>query len=279
MIEPFILHAIIAGIGVALTVGPLGCFVVWRNMSYFGDSLAHSALLGIALGLALGINTTGSLLVVCLAFALLLVTLQRRKGLGTDTLLGILAHAALSFGIIAISLIGNPQFDLYAYLFGDILTVTTSELTWIYAGGTCVLLVLARLWSPLLLMTIQPDIAHAEGVRNERLQLTLVIMLTLVVAIAIHIVGSLLITSLLIIPAATARLWAKSPEAMAWGASLIGSFCVVAGVMGSLHWDIPSGPAIIATNVVLFMFILPLRSVCAHLYRRSATSPLKSTKI
>ncbi len=274
--ESFLINAILAGIGVALVVGPLGCFVVWRKMSYFGDSLAHSALLGIALGLASGIGATWGTLLICLLFAALLVFLQSKKILATDTLLGILAHAALSIGIITMSLLGNPRFDLYAYLFGDILTVTKDELLWIYSGGAVVLAILIRYWSELVLVTLQEEIARAEGIKHTTGQFLLIVMMTIVVAIAIRIVGILLITSMLIIPAATARHIARSPEAMAVYASLLGVSSVILGTYLSLHFDTPSGPTIVATAALCFMLILPLATLTQYMNKRSASSPLKS---
>ena len=167
VLDPFIIRAIVAGVGVALIAGVIGCFVVWRRMAYFGDSLAHSALLGIALGLATGISTNLGTVITCSLFALLLLWLQHKKVLATDTLLGILAHAALSIGVVTISIMGQ-RIDLHAYLFGDILTVTSRELWWIFTGGTIILIALLSNWSSLVLMTIHEDLAKAENVKTSQ---------------------------------------------------------------------------------------------------------------
>lgn len=253
--DPFIVRALLAGVGVALITGVIGCFVVWRRMAYFGDSLAHGALLGVALGLALGINTNLGVMIICLVFALLLLGLQHKKFLATDTILGILAHAALSVGMVVISLL-EQSVDLHAYLFGDILTVTAQELWWIYLGGALVLLMLVWNWSRLVLMTIHEDLAEAEHVPTFLMQLLLMLLMTIVVAVSIRIVGMLLITSMLIIPAATARQLARSPEAMAAMASLLGVVAVVLGVYGSMVFDTPSGPSIVVTSAGLFLLVL-----------------------
>ncbi len=258
MLDDFILRALLAGIGIALVAGALGCFVVWRRMAYFGDSLAHSSLLGVALGLIYGFNTNLAIIAVCTLFAIALVWLQRRQMLATDTLLGILAHASLSIGMVAISLLDTPQFDLHSYLFGDILTVQTSDLLWIYGGGALVLGLLLWHWQDLTLMTIHEDLAHAEGVNLFRTQLLLMLLMAVVVAVSIQIVGILLIASLLVIPAATARQFARSPEAMAVIASALGLLAVIGGIFGSMQWDTPSGPMIVTVAAAMFAGAAPL---------------------
>ncbi|WP_237687942.1 iron chelate uptake ABC transporter family permease subunit [Sneathiella sedimenti] len=252
MVDDFILRALAAGIGVALIAGPLGCFVVWRRMAYFGDSLAHSALLGIALGLLYGININLGTVIVCAAFALLLVWLQQRRVLATDTLLGILAHAALSIGMVALSFLNNVSFDLYSYLFGDILTVRISDLYWIYGGGLMVIGLLILNWSSLTLMTLHEDLARAEGVNTVWANILLMLLMTIVVAVSIRIVGILLITSMLIIPAATARQLVTSPESMAIWAAVFGLIAVIAGISGSVEFDTPSGPSIVTAAAIMF---------------------------
>lgn len=257
MFEPFILRALAAGIGVAIIAGAIGCFVVWRRMAYFGDSLAHSALLGIVLGLAVNMNTNLATILLCSVFAFLLIWLQQKKVLATDTLLGILAHAGLSIGLVAISVLGQ-KIDLHSYLFGDILTVTASELWWIYLGGAVVLVMLLLNWSSLVLMTIHEGLAKAENVPTFFNHVLLMLLMTIVVAVSFRIVGILLITSMLIIPAATARQLANSPTVMAVMASLLGIAAVIGGMLGSLHFDIPSGPSIVVTSTLLFVILFPL---------------------
>ncbi|GLQ07888.1 metal ABC transporter permease [Sneathiella chinensis] len=261
MPDPFVLRALAAGIGIALIAGPLGCFVVWRRMAYFGDSLAHSALLGIALGLLTGISSNLGTVLVCSGFALILLWLQHTRVFATDTLLGILAHAALSLGMVAISFADNQRFDLHSYLFGDILTVQVRDLYWIYGGGAVVLALLCRNWLSLTLMTIHEDLARAEGVRTFWVNLMLMMLMTIVVAVSIRIVGILLITALLAIPAATARQWVRSPEAMAILAALFGLVAVFGGIFGSAYLDTPTGPSIVTAATILFAVLLPLSAL------------------
>lgn len=268
MFEPFILRALAAGVGVAVIAGAIGCFVVWRRMAYFGDSLAHSALLGIVLGLAINVNTNLATVLLCSVFAFLLIWLQQKRVLATDTLLGILAHAGLSIGLVAISVLGQ-KIDLHSYLFGDILTVTASELWWIYLGGAVVLIMLLLNWSSLVLMTIHEDLAKAENVRTFFNHVLLMLLMTIVVAVSFRIVGILLITSMLIIPAATARQLAYSPAGMAVIASLLGIVAVIGGMFGSLHFDLPSGPAIVVTSTLLFVILFPIASIIRQRRRKA----------
>ena len=220
MIEPFIIRAIIAGVGIAIIAGAIGCFVVWRKMAYFGDSLAHSALLGVALGLVMGISTNLGTIIICSLFAVVLIWLQQKKILATDTLLGILAHSALSVGMVTLSLL-EKSVDLHSYLFGDILAVTSAEIYFILFGGFFVLIFLYFNWSSFVLMTIDEKLAKAEGINIVFYQLLIMLLMTVVVAVSFKIVGLLLITSLLIIPAAAARQLANSPEKMAIISSLL----------------------------------------------------------
>ncbi|KXI23141.1 zinc ABC transporter permease subunit ZnuB [Photobacterium sanguinicancri] len=249
----FLLPALAAGIGIALIAGPLGSFVVWRKMAYFGDTLSHASLLGIALGFLFNINLNLALLICCLVLAVILVTLQKQKYVATDTLLGILAHSSLSLGLVAISFLDHVRIDLMSYLFGDLLAVTTSDLLWIYGGAAIVLTLLVTLWQPLLSMTISEELAQVEGINVDLMRLILMLMVGLVIAVAMKFVGALIITSLLIIPAATARRFSKSPEAMAIIASTLGSIAVMLGLAMSWHYDTPAGPSVVVAAAALFM--------------------------
>ncbi|MGF1612018.1 MAG: metal ABC transporter permease [Kiloniellales bacterium] len=254
--DDFLWRALAGGLGVALIAGPLGCFIVWRRMAYFGDSLAHSALLGIAIGILLGINTTLGIIAAAVALALLLVLLQHQQRLASDTLLGIMAHSGLALGLVVLSFFEGLRIDLMSYLFGDVLAVDYADLLWIYGGGLFALAGLALIWRPLLAITIHEDLARAEGIPVLAVRLAFVLLIAIVIAIAMKIVGILLITSLLIIPAATARGLARTPEQMALLAVLAGGLSVVLGLMGSLQWDTPSGPSVVVAAMALFALAL-----------------------
>jgi zinc transport system permease protein len=259
MFDDFFVRALIAGIGVAITAGPLGCFVVWRRMAYFGDTMAHSALLGVALSLLLNLNLIVSVFVVAAIVSVLLLFLQRRQALSADALLGILSHSTLAIGLVLVAFMTWVRIDLIAFLFGDILAVTVPDIQLIWGGGILVLFALVYLWKPLLASTVNAELAEAEGLKPERARLCFMLLMALVIAIAMKIVGIMLITSLLIIPAATARRFSSTPEVMAVIASVIGALAVIGGLMGSLHYDTPSGPSIVVAAVILFVLsLLPL---------------------
>ena len=258
----FLLNALLAGLSLALVAGPLGSFVVWRRMAYFGDTLAHAALLGVALGFLLDVSPTLAVTVGCIVLAVLLVTLQQRQPLAADTLLGILAHSTLSLGLVAISFMHEVRVDLMAYLFGDLLAVGGRDLLWIAAGSALVLGLLAWLWRPLLALTVHEELAKVEGLPVGALRLALMLLIAVVIAVAMKIVGVLLITSLLIIPAAAAQRHARSPEQMAAGASTIGLLAVCGGLALSWFQDTPAGPSIVVAAAGLFLlsFLLPRRA-------------------
>ena len=251
--DDFVLRGLAAGLGVALLSAPLGCIVVWRRMAYFGEALAHAALLGVALGLLLDLAPTLGIVVTCIAVALLLTGLGRQQPqLASDTLFGIVSHGALAIGLVVLSQMETVRVDLFGYLFGDILAVGNGDLVWIAATLVVVFAVLAWLWRPLLAVTVHADLAAAEGIPVARVHLAFMLLIALVTAVAMKIVGILLITSLLVIPAATARYFVRSPEQMVVGAALVGALSVAGGMLASLHWDTPSGPSIVVVATLLF---------------------------
>jgi zinc transport system permease protein len=264
--DNFIINAILAGVGVSLITGLLGCFVVWRKMAYFGDSLSHSALLGIVLGLMAGISASLGIIVVASCFAILLTYLQNKQILSTDTLLGILAHGSLATAMILISFLDNQHFDLHALLFGDILTVTKEEIYLIYTSCLIVYAVILINWQKLVLLTISVDLAGSRGINCFLMQLVFIFLMTITVAVAIKIIGVLLITSMLIIPSATARQLAKSPNQMAVISVFFGVAAVIFGILLSYYLDTPSGPSIVFASVINFILVF---AFCAMSFKIS----------
>lgn len=258
----FLLNALLAGLALALVAGPLGSFVVWRRMAYFGDTLSHAALLGVALGFLLDISPTLAVTAGCLLLAVLLVTLQQRQPLASDTLLGILAPTTLSLGLVVLSFMDNVRIDLMGYLFGDLLAVSHNDLAWILGGSALVLTLLLPLWRQLLAITVHEELARVEGLPVAALRLALMLLIAVVIAVAMKIVGALLITSLLIIPAAAAQRHARTPEQMAIGASFLGMLAVTAGLSLSWYQDTPAGPSIVVSAAAIFLvgFALPRRA-------------------
>ncbi len=254
MFDDFLVRAALAGVGLALAAGPLGSFVVWRRMAYFGDATAHAAILGVALALATDLPVALGTLVVALAMAVTVSTLEAR-GWAMDTTLGVLAHGALAVGLFAVSFLPEVRSDLSAWLFGDILAVSRQDLMFIWGGAVLVIALLLWRWQGLLTATLNEELAFAAGLRPDRERLILTLALALTVAVAIKVVGALLIAAMLIIPAAAARGLTRTPEAMALAAAGIGCASALGGLALSLWQDTPAGPSIIVFAVGIFAVV------------------------
>ena len=260
MLADFFIRAVIGGIGVAVLAGPLGCFIVRRRLAYFGDTLSHSALLGVAMALLLELNITFTVFIISVTVAMLLLLLQRQAQLSSDALLGLLAHATLAVGLVVLAFMTWVRVDLMGFLFGDILAINRTDIVIIWIGGLAVLAALALIWKSLFAATVNYEIAVAEGLKPDRANFFFMVLMAAVIAISMKIVGVLLITALLIIPAATARRFAISPEMMAIVASMIGAASVWIGLEGSLRWDTPAGPSIVVAALLGFIIsLLPVQ--------------------
>ena len=255
MLSDFIMRAALAGVGTAIAAGFLGSFVVWRRMAYFGDATAHAAVLGVAIALGFQVSILGSVGVVAVLMAVGLWALTGR-GFAADTVLGVLSHGALALGLLAVALVPSARVDLDTYLFGDVLTVSKIDLAVIWGGAAVVVGVLAWRWSRMLTATVSPDLAYAAGIDPRREQLILTLLLAGVVAVSIKVVGALLITALLIIPAAAARNLSRTPEAMAVIAVLCGIIAALGGVGLSFTLNTQAGPSIVCTAAALFVLSL-----------------------
>jgi zinc transport system permease protein len=261
VIPQFISFAALASLGLACLAGPLGCIVVWRRLSYFGETLAHAALPGFALGLALSFSPLVGVALTCTAVALLLSVLRQRSALASDTVLGILAHGSLAVGIISISLAPRGRISLENLLFGDLLSVGRDEL---YLTGLAVIVgfaLVASQWRALVSWSVHEELAAVEGVPVRQVELLFMLAMAITIAIGMKTVGAVLVTALLIIPAATARRLSRSPEMMAVWATALAAIALGAGLLLSLWWDIPAGPAAILAALVLFLtsLVLPPR--------------------
>ena len=259
MFDDFFSRALIGGFGVAIVAGPLGCFIIWRRLAYFGDTLSHSALLGVAIALLLELNITLSVFIVSVVVSLILVYLQKRASLSSDALLGLLAHSVLAIGLVVLAFMTWVRIDLMGFLFGDILSITTVDLVLIWGGGALVLAFLAKIWKPLFAATVSYDLAIAESGEPDKVNFVFMVLMAAVIAVSMKIVGVLLITALLIIPAAAARRFASSPEQMAFVAAIIGIFSVYSGLNGSLGFDTPAGPSIVVAALACFVLsVIPV---------------------
>ena len=256
MLDDFFIRALIAGIGIALVAGPLGCFVIWRRLSFFGDTLSHSALLGVTLAFSFDINIALSVFFVSSAVALILLKLQKTTNLPGDALLGLLAHSSLAVGLVVISFLSFIRFDLMGLLFGDILAVAPNDIFIIWIGGALILLVLKLIWKPLFASTVNYELAEAEGMNPGKVNAIFTILMAAIIAISIKMVGLLLITGMLIIPAAMARNLSNNPVQMVIYSVIGGLLSVIIGLFSSLELNSPSGPSIITAALVLFILSL-----------------------
>ena len=253
MLDDFFTRALLAGIGLALITGPAGCFVVWRRLAYFGETIAHSALLGVALSILLDLHLVVGIFASASAVVLVMFFLERRDTLPTDTLLGLLAHGGLALGLVVLAFFPTVRFNLHGLLFGDILAVSRTDLAIVWGGGAVALGVLWWIWRPLLAASVNVDLATVAGLKPERARLVFGLLMAAVIAVAIKIVGVLLIVALLVIPAATVRRFSSSPEAMAVAAAAAGVAAVAGGLFASAEFDTPSGPSIVVVALALFI--------------------------
>ena len=253
MFDDFFIRALVAGLGIALVTGPLGCFVIWRRLSFFAGTLAHSSLLGVTLAFSFDINISFSVLLISSALALILLKLQKSTKLPNDALLGLLAHSSLAIGLVVIGFLSYIRFDIMGLLFGDILAVNKRDLLVIWIGGAIILLILKIIWKPLFASTVNYELAEAEGMKPEKINVVFTILMAALIAISIKMVGILLITGMLIIPAAMARNLANNPTQMIIISIIGGLLAVVLGLYSSLQFNSASGPSIITAALVLFI--------------------------
>tara|TARA_Y100001970_G_C14252575_1_gene872907 strand:- start:4196 stop:4999 length:804 start_codon:yes stop_codon:yes gene_type:complete len=262
-LDDFFWRAVIAGIGISIVAGPLGCFVIWKRMSYLGDTMAHSALLGVAIGIFIEINIILGVFAVAICVGFLLFIFQSQKQLPNDAILGTLSHASLAIGVLVISTMYSVRIDFMSFLFGDILSVSKIDLYFIFGGGLVIFIALFWLWKPLIAITFDNELAQAEGIPVIKVQIFFMIMIAAIIALSIKIIGILLVTSLLIIPVSTARRFSKTPEQMAIGGSLIGILSVWLGLETSFQIDTPSGPSIVIVAVIFFLIsnFFPIKKI------------------
>jgi zinc transport system permease protein len=256
MLDDFFIRALIAGLGVAIVTGPLGCFTIWRRLSFFGDTLAHSALLGVTLALSFEMNISFAVFLISAVVAIFLINLQRVTNLPGDALLGLLAHSTLALGLVTISFLSFIRFDIMGLLFGDILSVNNLDILIIWLGGAIILITLKIIWKPLFASTVNYDLAQAEGMNPDRVNIIFTLLMAAIIAISIKMVGLLLITGMLIMPAAMARNLSDNPIMMVFIATVGGMLSVLLGLFASLEFNSPSGPSIIVAALSLFLLSL-----------------------
>lgn len=252
MLDDFFIRACIGGMAIAIIAGPIGSIVVWNRLAFFGDALAHASLLGVALGVLFHISPFVSVVGCAVLFATVLLWFQGYTLFSKDTMLNMVAQAALALGLIVVSLFHIPM-DMEGILFGDVLTLTHSDIGMVIGLGLVIGYLLKKMWHGLLLVAVNEDIAKIEGIPVAVVKYKFMLLLSLMVALGIKIVGVILVTSLLVMPAAIARRFAATPEHMAYMASVVGVVTVLSGLMASWLWDIPAGPAVVVISFLLFI--------------------------
>lgn len=251
-----IFPAWLTGILLSFITAPLGAFVVWRKMAYFGDTLSHSALLGVALGIFFEINPYVAILILTLILAIAMVWLENNTQFSVDTLLGIIAHSCLSLGFVTVGLLQNVRVDLMGYLFGDLLAVNLTDVGYIAIGVLIVVAALIYYWKALISTTVSPELAQVEGINVKKMRFILMILTALTIALSMKFVGALIITSLLIIPAATARRFARTPEMMVGIAIVVSIIAVNFGLVLSALYNTAAGPSVVIASAALFLLSL-----------------------
>ncbi|MFT4325151.1 MAG: iron chelate uptake ABC transporter family permease subunit [Candidatus Liberibacter psyllaurous] len=253
MYNEFFIRALFAGIGIILSTGPLGCFIVWQRMTYFGDTIAHSALLGVAFSLMLNLPLPLCIFMVAALTSIILLQIQKSEFIASDAILGVITHSTISISLIMLSFMTWVNTDLTSFLFGDILAVNTNDIIIIWSVGILNIVILIKIWKSLLATTVNYELAKAEGMQPEKVKLIFTMITALMISISIKFIGITLITSLLILPTVTARRFATSPENMVILTTVIGILGVILGLYGSLIFDTPSGPSIIITSLIFFI--------------------------
>ncbi len=254
----FLLIALIGGFITTLMTAPIGAFMLWRRMAYVGDALAHTTLLGLAIGLWLQLPLTLSMMMIALIVAISISLLNQRPHTSSDTLLAIAAHSSLGLGMLAIALLPEARVDLMGYLFGDLLNLTYTDLGILAAVAATILASIRYFWRSLLLNTLNAELANLAGVNNQRITLLLAVLVAVVVAVSTKLVGALLMTALLITPAATARIFSRSPRSMIMNAMLISQTGIMGGLALSWFFDLPVAPSIVS---LLFLGFLVSRLI------------------
>lgn len=251
----FLTLPILASLLIPLLSAPMGCILIWRRMTFFGDTLAHASMLGAALAIVMQMAVIYGLIIVSLLMAVILTISQKDKSLSHDSWLGVISYGALAMGLLLLYGSGIRGIDPHQILIGDILTASWEDVGLIAMVAVCSGIFIYANWQQIILLTLDLDFAKAKQVNTQRVELLLMLTLSMAIAAILKIIGALLAPALLIFPAVTARKLANSPVKMIYVAIATGILMNCVGLFGSLHFDCPTGPAIILTGVIIFAII------------------------
>lgn len=250
--DDFLYRATLGAAMLGAVAGPIGCFVLWRRLAYLGESVAHMGLLGVAIGLLMGVSPLLGVALMAV-FAALLMARADNGLIPAGSFVGIVGHAGLALGFILLATMETVRTDLLGYLFGDVLALSDMDLASIALAGAAVVLGTVFFWRAWLMMTVNADIARAEGRTNRLAEAAILVLVAVLVAVGLRVVGALLIVALIIVPPAAARPLARTPEGMALIAALIGAASAPLGVAASYWKDIPTGPSIVLAAIAIFL--------------------------
>lgn len=253
---PFMQRAFISGLLISFAAGYLSVFVVQRRMSFIGSGLAHSALGGVALGIVLGINPTYILIPFIILMAYLILYFKERSGISFDTSIGIILAFSVSFGIILISIFDDTYQDAFSYLFGSILTLKQSDVYISFIVALLVGLTIIKHWNIWAYVTFDRELAAADGIDVKKQEHLITFAVALVVAVAIKITGIILISSMIILPAAASAILAKRFSTMTYLSVIFGMISATLGLIISYFYDYPSGAVIVILQVMIFLFAM-----------------------
>lgn len=256
---PFMQRAFLGGLLVALLTSFTGILVVLRRSSFLGDAISHSALAGVAIGLLFKINPLLTAIIFTLLVSFCLPYLEKKSALALDSLLGFLLPFSLALGVIILSLLPGYQPDLLSYLFGSILSIGWLDLKIIFFLSLGVGLVFLFLGKKLIFVSFDEDYARVSGLNVRFLNIFYSLILSLVIVLSIRLVGIILVNGLLVIPAATARLYTRSLKQMFLLTPLISVFCVVSGIGLATIFNWPVGPVIVAGAGIIFLSSVVLK--------------------
>jgi len=250
---PFVQRALIAGVILALVFALLGVYVTLRQMAFWGEGIAHASLAGIALALLVGGSPLFFALIVAVIFAVSMFLLERKTKLSNDALIGVLFTSFMALGIVLLSLQKQYQPELLSYLFGNILTISTSDVYIISIVGLLIVSILLLAHRHLSLLMLDKTSAYLAGVKTETLELLFYIILAMAVVLGVKMLGVVLVSALLIIPPSIAKILARSYRSLRILSVVFAELIVIIGFFISLSLNVPSGPAIILTGSVLFL--------------------------
>ena len=251
--DPLLLKLFFAGFGIAISAAVIGVFVLWKKMAYFSDAISHATIFGLAFAAIIEVMPIYGVIFCSIIFCLLMFYLAHQKFYSNDVVIGISSYILLALGLILIAVF-SVNVNLHLYLFGDLLVINNSDIFLIYFSLIIVLIAVFCGYKKMLMICINDDLAKISGIKTDKIQLQFLLLLAFLVAILVKIIGILLITSMLVMPAAIARIYAKNPLAMIILSIIFAIISVALGIISAFIFDLPIAAAIISLMAVILIF-------------------------